>query len=476
MKPEITIFRVRSEQIGYGRLGVYLADEIEKQGIKVYDEIANAEQHFSLDSPEAYRAYGPQSPQAGLSEVVLWVSVPSHARGWWSGQRAVLFTMWETSHLPTSFRENFHEFDTLIVPSEQNLELFSRYHDNVKYVPLGIDTDRWHYVPRKMPTTRFNFLISGRGLRKGADLAYRAFRKVFPAGSWPEDMPAPYLTMKAPRPEDYYGERVETVTGYIPWEAEVDLYANAHCYLGPSRGEGFGLQPLQAIAQGLPTILTDAHGHKAFSHLGMRLNATVDKAGYFVFGDAGAWWEPDFEELCELMEYTYYNYVECAERARANAVMASEFNWTQTANGVLDAIGRERLRPCADPGHWFEPTGKLYRVVLVRDHTVDMGGYIRQFIAGEEYRVSADVKRIMFDAGLVDVAKSGTPLFGVAAEGGYPVWDAGDDGLLPEQVKLLPELYTRQSYCPTCHQRYGSGERLEQKILADEAAGKHWTR
>jgi glycosyltransferase involved in cell wall biosynthesis len=479
-KPEITIFRVRSEQIGYGRLGVYLADEIEKQGITVYDEIADAKVNFVLDSPEAYRAFGPKNPTAGLSEVVLWVSVPSHARGWWGGQKAVMFTMWETSHLPTSFRENFHEFDTLIVPSMQNLELFSQYHDNVKYVPLGVDTDRWRYVERTMPTTRFNFLISGRGLRKGADLAYKAFREVFPEGSWPKDMPAPYLIMKSPRPEDYYGERVETVTGYLPSDAEVNLYAQAHCYLGPSRGEGFGLQPLQAIAQGLPTILTNAHGHESFADLGMGLDAKVDKAGYFVFGDAGAWWEPDYKQLCEYMEYVYYNYAECVDRAKVNAPLAAEFNWTRCADGVLDAIGRDRLRPCPDPGDWFQPTGKLYKIVLLRNHTIDMGGDIRTFLKGEEYRVPADVKRILFDAGLVDVELSGTPVFGNATigegDGGIPVWDAGDEGLLPEQVALMPELMKRQSFCPTCYQKYGTGEKLEQKILADEAAGKPWHR
>lgn len=474
---EITIFRVRSEQIGYGRLGVYLADEIEKQGITVYDEIADAEQNFVLDSPEAYKAYGPENPQAGLSEVVLWVSVPSHARGWWGGQEAVMFTMWETSHLPSSFRENFHEFDTLIVPSEQNLELFSRYHPNVKYVPLGVDTDRWHYVPRTMPTTRFNFMVGGRGLRKGTDLVYKAFREVFPEGSWPSDMPAPHLVMKSPRPEEFFGNRVECVNGFMSSEAEVDLYTHTHCYIGASRGEGFGLQPLQAIAQGCPTILTAAHGHASFAHLGMGLPAKLEKAGYFVFGDAGGWWEPDYTLLCEYMEYVYYNYAECVERAKVNAVEAAKFNWTNTANGVLDAIGRERLRPCIDPGHWFTPTGKLYKVVLLRNHTFDIGGIVQTLQAGEEYRVPADTKRILFDAGLVDVAKSGTPVFGNATigegDGGIPVWDAGDEGLLPEQVAQMPELMTRQSYCPTCHQKYGSGESLTDVILAEGDKWQH---
>jgi glycosyltransferase involved in cell wall biosynthesis len=465
---ELTIFRVRSDQIGYGRLGVRLAEEIAKQDIMVYDEIDRAPHSYMLDDPTAYEKFGPVKPYAGLSNIVLWVSVPSHARGWWANQKVVLFTMFETTHLPTAFRENLHECDTIIVPSKQNLELFSRYHDNVHYVPLGIDPDLWRYVPRTMPTTRFNFMVAGRGQRKGTDLAYKAFRKCFPEGSWPEDMPAPYLIMKSPRYEEYFGDRVETVNGYLSSAAEVDLYAQTHCYLGPSRGEGFGLQPLQAIAQGCPTILTNAHGHESFAHLGMGLDATIDKAGYFVFGEAGGWWEPDFDQLCEYMLWTYYNYAEAVERAKRNAPQAAEFTWERCANGVLDAIGRERLTPLTETGEWYEPVGKLFKLVLVRDHTADIGGNIYVFKKGKEYQVPADVKRILFDAGLVDVHLSGTPEF--ITEGGVTVWDAGDEGLLPEQVEKIPELYERQAFCPTCHQKFGTGESYTDLLLEKHKA------
>ena len=455
--PEITLFRVRSAQIGYGRLGVYLADEIAKQGVTVYDEIETPPVSYVLDNPAAYDYFG-DAPKPGLTNVVAWCSVPSHARGWWKGQVPVLFTMFETNHLPTSFRENFHEFDTLVVPSEQNLELFSRYHHNVHYVPLGVDTERWTFIPRTMPTTRFNFLIGGRGQRKGTDLAYQAFRKVFPNGSWPSDGPVPYLIMKSPRPEDYYGDRIESVTGYLDAQAERDLYASAHCYLQPSRGEGFGLQPLQAMCQGLPTILTDAHGHASFAKYGMGLSSKMSQAGYFVFGEAGEWWEPDFDELCDSMRWVYDNYAQAVDRAaQAAPHLRKTFTWKRSADMFLDAIGRERLTPYQGPRDWHEPTGRLYKIVLLRDHKADIGGKLMAFSQGEEYRVTADVKRILFDAGLVDIEKSRT--------GDGIVWDAGDEGLSPEQIEQIPKLLERQSYCPTCHQKYGSGEQHVDKIL-----------
>ncbi len=47
--------------------------------------------------------------------------------------------MWETRKLPEPFRESLHELDRMIIPSEQNVELFSQYHPNVKSMPLGVD-------------------------------------------------------------------------------------------------------------------------------------------------------------------------------------------------------------------------------------------------------------------------------------------------------------------------------------------------
>jgi hypothetical protein len=467
-QPEITLFRVRSAQIGYGRMGVHLGEEVEKQGITVYDNIADAPNTYVLDDESAYEAFGGK-PREGMTNIVAWASVPAHARGWWKGQTTVLYTMYETNHLPAVFRENFHEFDTLIVPSRQNQELFSEYHHNVKYVPLGVDPKQWFYVPRTMPTTRFNFLVGGRGQRKGTDLVYEAFREVFPEGSWRQDQPTPYLVMKAPRPENYYGERIEHVTGYIPPEAEIDLYANAHCYIGAARGEGFGLQPLQAIVQGLPTILTGAHGHEAFAHYGMPLESKLEKAGAFVYGDSGVWWEPDYGQLCEYMRYVYEEYAECVERAKENAPLAlAEFNWKNTATGFIDAIGRERLTPFQGGQlNWYEPSGKLYKVVLLKHHKADIGGNIMAFEPGEEYRVSGDVKRILFEAGLIDIAKSETP---VIDGNGNEVWDAGDHGLLPWQAEKMKELMDRQAYCPTCHQKYGTGQSLTDTILEEEKA------
>ena len=217
---QLTMLWVHSESLGYGRLGEYLASEVRKLGVDLYDGIRGPD-----DGNVANQALEKEGGRRyGMTQAVSWISVPTHARGWYEGQHASIVTMWEATRLPESFRENLHDFDTVIVPSEQNVALFGEYHPNVKLCHLGVDPEVWRFQHRKAPTTRFNYLIGGSGARKGTDLAVRAFRRIFPReGSWPADGPVPHLILKSPKPEDFYGERIERVPGRISAEDEVAL-------------------------------------------------------------------------------------------------------------------------------------------------------------------------------------------------------------------------------------------------------------
>lgn len=459
---ELTLLHVAGNgatAIGYGRLGVKLAAALTSIGIDVYDD---------MDSPAAPSHLDRQveGKRHKKTNVACWVSTPGHARGWWEGQHAGLFSMWEATRLPEGYREHLHEFDTIVVPSVHNVELFGRHHPNVRLAHLGVDTQEWCYRKRLPPGQFFTFLCGGSGPRKGGDIVANAFRKVFPAGSW-GDGPIPRLVLKSPKGEDIYGDRIEQVNGRLSAEAEVDLYAQAHCYVQPSRGEGFGLQPLQAMAQGCPTILTGAHGHASFAHLGMPVSATMTKAAYFIYGDAGEWWEPSLAEVCEWMEHVYLHYDEACNWADVSAeIVARDFTWENTARNFVAAFDGELARPANLTGRWYTPTQKLYPVVLLQDWTADIAGDRYVFARGETYYEHADVKRILFEANLLDPCC----LEQVGPDGETDL----DSGLTPSQVERIGAYSARNGFCPTCAQRLGSQPTRADELMAEldaEAAG-----
>lgn len=429
MPPELTVHYVHTETIGYGRMAMRMVPEIAKL-VTVYD------------------GQDPDKPTTGAAS---WMSTPAHAREWPEGQRLSILTMWETQRLAEGMKEGLHNFELVLVPSEQNVELFSEFHDNVKLVLLGVD-DAWHYRPRIDPGVYFNFLCGGSGARKGTDLAVAAFNRVFGPG-WRGDGPIPRLIMKNPRSEGLCtGERIELVGGKISAEEELDLYASAHCYLQPSRGEGFGLQPLQAIAQGCPTILTDAHGHASFAHLGYGIGSTSTQADYFSHGFAGDWWEPDFDELCERMEWVYENWETARDFAAASAVEANRtFTWANSARQFVDAHGDMLDQPYTGSGEMQTADLKRYKVVLNKPWKAEIAGVSYMFEPGVVYHEPADVLRILFDGGLLD-----------------PECLMDNPGLTEQQLERLGSYSASHSHCHACGHRLNSGPTRADDLMRDK--------
>jgi len=434
---EMNFLHVHSPWMGYGRMGYYVHRELEKMGVTVYDHLPGTE---NIDRTEGNSKVFLSGETAGRSNVVCWAAAPSHAAGWWKGQMPCLLTMFETMKLPEGFRAALPNFEVVMVPSVQNQELFGEYHPNVKYIPLGVDPETWHFQARPPVDRYFRYLVGGRGARKGTDVAVKAFTILHDEWAQKKLGPEPRLLMKNPVAEDYWrGDgAIEMISGRISQDEEVALYASAHCYLGPSRGEGFGLQPLQAIAQGCPTVLTDAHGHKAFSHLGWPIGWTAQKAGYFIYGDSGDWWDPSLDDLVDQMRYIYEDYDSVVDTAREYSMRAlNKFTWENTTRLFLDAIGRENMGPYKGPEEWVEREELRYKLVTNRDMTCDIGGSTYRFEKGQEYWQLADVKRVLFESGDLD-----------------PVCLLEDDpdksGLAVQQLDQAGKYRAEHAFCPTC--------------------------
>ncbi len=451
---ELSLIYVNASQIGYGRLGVELQGQLTSRGVEVYNRSGDP-------TPTPQTKHGGVTGGDKVADsppnLTCLISVPSHHMGHWSGQHSAIITMWEATVLPPGFRENLHDFDTIIVPSQQNVELFSKYHDNVQLMPLGVDPALWHYIAPAPPEREFRFLISGRGSRKGGDLAFKAFHEVF-GHSYDWD-PAPTLIMKSRQGHsEFFSPQIQQVVGNLSAEEERDLYASAHCYIQPSRGEGFGLQPLQALALGRPTILTNAHGHAGYADLGIGIDWDYAETDEFMFGYAGEWWEPKLEDLCEAMWDVYKNWGTHADRAKANSeIVTRDWTWAKTTDRFVEILGPEMDKPYAGDGTWTTSTRLLYKVITWCDYSCDIAGRQLFFEAGKEYWESADVKRILYDGGKLDNA----------------CLEGDDTGLAEIQVEQLGFYRAMHEPCPTCGALDGGGtatQRIEIEMLETELA------
>jgi hypothetical protein len=188
----------------------------------------------------------------------------------------------------------------------------------------------------------------------------------------------------------------------------------------------------------------------------MGISAARSKAAYFVYGDAGEWWEPDFDELCEAMRFVYDSYALAVDVAEIQAAkVAEQFTWARTAEGFLDAVGRDAMTvPYSGDGTWIEPVLRRYKVVTTREVLCTIAGHTYRFERGKEYLETSDVKRILLESGslspeCVDI-------------------NGDDHGLAPEQLENWEEYSAKQSYCQSCGQKLNT-----RPTMADEYERKN---
>ena len=129
--------------------------------------------------------------------------------------------------------------------------------------------------------------------------------------------------------------------GFVDEAALCEFLRGLDAYVLPSRGEGFGLTGLEALATGLPLIATNWSGPTEYMDpddsfpLGYRM---ADAGGTRLQNsrDFGEWAEPDLGHLRELMRYLYEHREEgTAAGRRASARVHRDWTWSRVAKQLV---------------------------------------------------------------------------------------------------------------------------------------------
>jgi len=260
------------------------------------------------------------------------------------GKKYFLITAWEADELPMNWAELCSNFDVIIVPSRFCQSLFKKNGiTNVETMIQGTDNFNLSIPTIEYPFTFLHYNSFSDNGRKGWDLVVKAFLNVF--GRYPKVQ----LILKG-RNHDNTKDiesvpRIPNIQIIVKNMNRLEmsvLQEQANCFVFPSKGEGIGLPPIEMMARGIPTIVSNASGMKEYASFGIPLNHFSNVPAVYPhmkFEKTPHWQEPNLFELEDKMFYAYRNYKRIKEQAVKNAEHIKRFfNLDMTINSFVDII------------------------------------------------------------------------------------------------------------------------------------------
>lgn len=283
-----------------------------------------------------------------IATAPIFKPIPGKANG--------LFTMYECTTLPPSWPPAIQKADFLIVPCKQNKDLFRQYFNKPIYVcNEGCDTELYQYRERTFPTDRpFRFLwVGAPNLRKGFAHVGQAWAEWMLSEPHLKDKTEIYMKTSGINAGETYLHKPEwnmlidaKSTPGVPMR---DMYYDAHAFLLPSMGEGWGLTLCEAAATGLPCVYTPWSGpvefmnrkdaypvHWKFNSVRTMKkmpgkNPEVDHESYAA--------HPEVSSILQRMRQIYYDYDEALRRARRQSnTIHKHFTWENSARRLCEII------------------------------------------------------------------------------------------------------------------------------------------
>ena len=269
------------------------------------------------------------------------------------------FTMLEVDGIPRRWADACNRMDEIWVPSRWGAERFAAcgVTKPIRVVPLGYDAQRFRPEPVSIRASRrFMFLsVFEWGERKAPEVLLRAYAAAF-AGPEKDDV---LLLLRVNNHDGHVNvpEQIEALglpkdgppvallyNHHIRARQLGTLYRSADAFVLPSRGEGWGMPILEAMACGLPVIATPWSGPSEFLHEGVgypiEVRGLVPADAKCPYYEGFRWADPDPDDLVAKMRHVFTHREEARAKGAAAAREAvAKWTWDATAARV-----EERLR------------------------------------------------------------------------------------------------------------------------------------
>jgi len=352
--------RLIGQRNQYG-IGVHYSNFADALGRLSY--LGNLVEEINCDNHDEVWAGVERSRPEDINISFVSMPIQDHYQG-----TNIQWVVFESTRVPPTVMSTMLTADQVWVPSAWGRNILVENGidpDRCHVVPEGVDSGQYHpYVPR-VESPILSYLITGKyELRKSIIETIYAWIQEF--GNDPDVelvVKSNYFTNQ----EAKYNElstwiestgirNVRVLWGASSTSAIVDLYQQAHVFVLPTKGEGWGLPLIEAAAVGLPiiTVMHSAHTeflqHIQSSVIPVEFDMAPIACEEYKFcyptedGDWGMWAQPRIDSIRSALRHARDNYVTLQSRAFANSsIIRDAFSWERSADCVAKLLHSQGL-------------------------------------------------------------------------------------------------------------------------------------
>lgn len=255
------------------------------------------------------------------------------------------YTMVENTKIGKEWVDHINGMNACFVPSKYLVKVFKDSGVNVPLyqVKQGIDPKLYPYFDRPKKKT-FVFATCGwLDQRKNWKEMITAFTSEFsqnePVELWLKNSNNVFGY------EQPFDSRIKIIDELWNFDQMSQFYKDIDCFLAISRAEGAGMSPREAMATGLPTILTNWSGLADISNKNYNYPiepVAIDEPDYRGDEQPGMQARIDIRDVMGNMRYIYEHQDEAKEKGKkASEWMHKEWSWDVCAREMLDILERD---------------------------------------------------------------------------------------------------------------------------------------
>lgn len=344
----VPFYEQRSQGQGYTKMMDQLAEGISEFGVSFSESINESTDAILIINSVWVQANTGQIYEKKQEAIRL-------------GIKLGMFTMFESTRWMDVHVKEMEYLDFLIVPNQWNKDcLIAQGYTRPIYVCNLPNSDHFDYIERPIKRDTFTFLMyNAMDYRKGYPEYLEAFIEEFKDETdvkfilkTRENDPA---TANNYIQNPIFGSKIQWIIKTMyPTEVAL-LHEVTDCFVFPSKGEGWGYPPLEALLTGNPVIATNEHSHKEwFNDACLEVETYMDNATYSIMGEAqegtGQWYVPKVDSIRKQMRAVYEMWKAEGREAqifknakKQSQLLKAKFDKKAVAKNLLSILKQENI-------------------------------------------------------------------------------------------------------------------------------------